>query len=118
MTTVGADKATVDQQPRVDKLTVPYRTLPTNGLPRPYLGLIVTGLDGKSEVIFGLLDSGADRTCFPWGYAALLGYSQTTLELQQITQVQGTIDVYSATELAAAVVPEIPDIAVTLNRWG
>jgi len=60
-----------------DPLVVPYRELGFGGA-RPYLFLHVTGLNGRDRVIPGLVDSGADSSVLPAGYAPILGYTGPT----------------------------------------
>ena len=55
---------------------------------RPYLSLRLTGINGASGNVMGLLDTGADETALPSGYAALMGYGPG--QLNQI--VIGTAD--------------------------
>lgn len=77
---------------------------------RPYLFLHVTGLDGRGRVIPGLIDSGADRSVLPAGYAPIMGYSGADLAFVQGSQVSGSVTLRRATTPAAAYVPEFPDL--------
>lgn len=61
-----------------DPLVVPYSELGFGGA-RPYLFLQVTGLDGRGRTIPGLIDSGADNSVLPAGYAPIMGYSGATV---------------------------------------
>lgn len=63
---------------------------------RPYLAVHVTGLNGASGDIPGLIDSGADRTSLPMGFARLMGYDSSTLE-------QGKIGIADGSEVAVLV---------------
>lgn len=63
----------------------------------------------------GLLDSGADTTSFPMGYAHLMGYTAAMLEVQQIGQVAGTVNAFKAMQPCTAVVPEMPHISVPIK---
>jgi len=54
-------------------LTVAYRDLGLGEL-RPFLVLMVAGPGGAKGSIAGLIDSGADGTVLPAGYASLMGY--------------------------------------------
>jgi hypothetical protein len=69
--------------------SLPYRDV-FGGDPRPYLGLQVTGINGWSGPILGLIDSGADRTCLPAGYARLMGYRTADLEQVHVTVADGS----------------------------
>jgi hypothetical protein len=62
-----------------EPLLIPYRELEFGGA-RPYLFLHVTGLDGRGRMIPGLIDSVADSSVLPAGYAPLLGYGRTDLD--------------------------------------
>lgn len=55
-------------------LLVVYRDLGL-GEPRPILILHVTGPRGAKGDIAGLIDTGADGTVLPAGYAPLMGYT-------------------------------------------
>jgi hypothetical protein len=68
------------------RYTDPFGT----GTARPYLVLRVVGPDGASESVPGVVDSGADNTCLPLGYAPLLGYGDEDLEQRPMTQASGT----------------------------
>jgi hypothetical protein len=90
-----------------EPLVVPYRELGMGGA-RPYLFLYVRGLDGPGRLISGLIDSGADNTVLPAGYAPLLGYSRVDLVSEQGTQVGGSVALRRATKPSKAHVPEFP----------
>jgi hypothetical protein len=96
-----------------DPLVVPYRELGVGGS-RPYLFLHVTGLDGLGRMIPGLIDSGADSTVLPAGYAPLLGYAHGDLVFEQGTQVAGSVALRRATKASRAYVPEFPDLVFDL----
>ncbi len=67
------------------------------GVPRPYLVLYVTGPNGKSGAIPGVIDSGADMTCLPLGYASLMGYEAgSNLTLADGHQASGKMQVWAA----------------------
>jgi hypothetical protein len=92
-----------------DPLVIPYSDLGFGGS-CPYLFLHVTGLDGRGRVIPGLIDSGADSTVLPAGYAPLMGYTRADLTLVEGTQVSGSVNLLRATRPAEARVPEFPDL--------
>lgn len=56
---------------------------------RPYLWVVVQALNGEEVPIQGLVDSGADKSVLPREYAPLLGYSQPSLQPEEIDQVEG-----------------------------
>jgi hypothetical protein len=56
---------------------------------RPYIWVVVRGPSGREIEIRGLVDSGADKSVLPVGYAALLGYSSSNLKPEEIGQVEG-----------------------------
>ena len=81
---------------------------------RPYLFLHVTGPDGRGRMIPGLIDSGADSTVLPAGYAPLLGYSRVDLAFEQGTQVGGSLSLRRATKPSEAYVPEFSNLVFEL----
>ncbi|HUB75015.1 MAG TPA: hypothetical protein VL979_13405 [Solirubrobacteraceae bacterium] len=96
-------------------LTVAYRSFGL-GEPRPYLVLMVTGPDGtKQGPIPGLIDTGADGTVLPFGYAPLMGYEPADLVAEQATQVGGSVTMHRATRPGRAFVPEIPDLVFEIT---
>jgi hypothetical protein len=76
--------------------------------------MVATGPNGESGAIMGIVDSGADTTSLPMGYASLMGYDPSMLVEETFNQVSGTGTAYRATVPCTAVVPEIPDIEVEL----
>jgi len=86
---------------------VAYRDLGFGGA-RPYLIVHVSGIDGRSGLIAGLIDSGADNTVLPAGYAPLMGYTAADLVAVQGTQVGGSVTLRNATKPSKAFIPEIP----------
>lgn len=95
-------------------LTVAYRDLGLGEL-RPFLVLTVTGPTGVKGPIAGLIDSGADGTVLPAGYASLMGYSAADLVAEQGTQVGGSVTMWQATKPSRALVPEMADIVFDLH---
>jgi Retroviral aspartyl protease len=61
-------------------------------------------------MIPGLIDSGADSTVLPAGYAPLMGYTRAELDLVEGTQVGGSVTLRRATKPSTAYVPEFPDL--------
>src|SRR5438132_9779777 len=89
---------------------VPYRALQAGDQPRPYLVLELTGINGTSGRVPGIVDTGADGTSLPLGYASLMGYTPATLTLETFGQADGTAQGYRAQQPSKAKVLEIPDI--------
>lgn len=83
--------------------TLPYRDVFSNGA-RPYLALHVPGLNGAAGDIPGLIDSGADKTSLPSGFASLMGY--TAAELEPVSGMRSRTSLVSAdAECAVDVTP-------------
>lgn len=82
---------------------------------RPYLVLHVTGPGGAKGPIVGLIDSGADGTVLPLGYASLLGYGRSDLVAEPGAQVGGSVTMLRAQKPCDAVVPEMPDLGFEIN---
>jgi Retroviral aspartyl protease len=97
-----------------DSLLIAYRDFGWGGV-RPYLVLHVTGINGASGLLPGLLDTGADSTVLPAGYAPLMGYTATDLETMQGTQVGGSVTLKNAKSPSKAYVPEIPDLVFDIR---
>jgi hypothetical protein len=93
---------------------IDYRPFVAGDAPRPYLIMVVTGANGRSGPVMGLVDSGADTTSFPFGYASLMGYSTTTLTEETFLQAAGTGSAYRALAPSSAHVPEIPDVEIEM----
>jgi hypothetical protein len=92
----------------VKTITLPYS--PYSGpVPRPYLVLHFTGLNGAEGNVVGLLDSGADTSCLPLGFASLMGYTPGDLEIRTCVGVGGTTDVHAALKPVQAHVTGIPE---------
>jgi hypothetical protein len=77
--------------------------------------LNVTGPAGAKGQIPGLIDTGADGTVLPIGYASLMGYTGSDMVAEQGTGVGGTLTMHRATKPSKALVPEIPDLEFVLN---
>lgn len=89
------------------ELVVAYRELGLGEL-RPFLILTVTGPRGAKGPIAGLIDTGADGTVLPAGYAPLMGYSPEDIAAQQGAGVGGSVTMHQATKPSKAAIPEIP----------
>ena len=96
-----------------ESINVGYRSLADNVL-RPYLVLDVTGPNGITRRIIGIVDSGADRSCFPKGFITEFGYDPTGLTAQVMTQAGGTTTSYVATANCSAVVVDLENTTFSL----
>ncbi len=74
--------------------------------------MMVTGTNGQGSPVLGIVDSGADSTCFPYGYASLMGYDPSTLNPQTTGHAAGTALTYLGTMPASMVLPELPSLTV------
>lgn len=98
-----------------DTLLVAYRDFGWGGA-RPYLVLHVTGIKGRSGLVIpGLLDSGADSTVLPAGYAPLMGYTGEDLVTEQGTQVAGSVTLRTAVQPSQAYIPEMPHVVFDIK---
>ncbi len=95
-------------------LIVAYRDLGM-GEPRPFLVLTVTGPSGATGSIAGLIDTGADGTVLPTGYAPLMGYSPADIAAEQGAGVGGSVTMHQATRPSKATIPEIPEFEFEIN---
>ena len=93
---------------------VPYRNFAGNGL-RPYLVLHLTGPNGKSGAVWGLVDSGADCTSLPYGFASLMGYTVADLKAEAGTQAGGSLTYHRSLKPSYALVPEAPDLVMEMH---
>jgi hypothetical protein len=82
---------------------------------RPYLAFDVTGINGESGRIMGLLDSGADTTALPAGYAALMGYQAAQLERIEVGTATGSGHGWRALQPCTATVVGATPPALTLS---
>ena len=81
----------------------------------------VTGLNGNHGAVIGIVDSGADTSAFPLGYAALMGYDNTTLDLATTITASGTASCHVANQtssMAVAGLPGGPVIPITPTSTG
>lgn len=95
--------------------SIPYKSFPAGAAARPYLYMTVTGINGKSGLVVGIVDSGADTTSLPYEYATLMGYTTASLAPETFIQVGGTAGAQRATAPSKAVVPEIPAVEVEIR---
>jgi hypothetical protein len=68
----------------------------SDGSERPYVLIHVNALDGPGGDVWGLLDTGADVTCLPLGYAALIGYTPEQLDTSIGGSAGGSMTIWSA----------------------
>ena len=95
---------------------------------RPYLALHLTGLGGQSGAVTGLIDSGADLTQLPHGYASLMGYTRAQLRQIDVGTAGSVAQAFEATVPCAAYVIGLPEVpfqllpifspAATYVLWG
>lgn len=95
-------------------LLVAYRDLGLGEL-RPILILHVTGPTGAQGDIAGLVDSGADGTVLPAGYAPLMGYTPADVSPQQGAGAGGSVTMHQATRSSKAFIAELPELVFELN---
>jgi Retroviral aspartyl protease len=95
-------------------LLVAYRDLGLGEL-RPILILHVTGPGGAEGDIAGLIDSGADGTVLPAGYAPLMGYTPADIAAHQGAGMGGSVTMHQATRPSKAFIPEMPGLVFELN---
>jgi hypothetical protein len=98
----------------VPSTTLAYSDPFGNGL-RPYLVLAFTGINGTSGNIVGLLDTGADSTALPTGYAALMGYGPDQLERREIGTAAGLAYCWQAMVPCSASVVGAPALETDLS---
>jgi hypothetical protein len=82
---------------------------------RPYLALHLTGINGASGAVVGLLDSGADVTSLPLGYASLMGYRPETLTSMIIGTAGAPAQAHRANQPCAAEVIGIEGVKFELH---
>jgi hypothetical protein len=82
---------------------------------RPYLWLQVTGPNGVSLPIRGVIDTGADNSILPVDYMRVLGYSPTTLRPASVQQVEGSCDGHEACAPCTAHIVAVEGISFELH---
>lgn len=89
--------------------TYPVDYSSIGGHKRPYLEVHLTGPSGVEQRIIGVVDSGADYTCFPYEMLRLLGYQgRSMLRESGISQVSGALDALQSTAPVGAFVAGLP----------
>lgn len=66
-------------------------------------------------MVLGLVDSGADASTFPFGYATLLGYSSATLTRSTSSTAGGNTTTFVAKAPSTAEVLEVPGVTVQMH---
>jgi hypothetical protein len=92
----------------------PYSNPFGNGL-RPYLAVHLTGPDGRDGNVVGLLDTGADSTALPIGFASLMGYGPAMLTPITVGTAGAPAQAFRATEPCAAQVPGMTTAPLNLR---
>jgi len=98
----------------VSTAELPY-TNPLGTGVRPYLWVHLTGIDGMSGSFVGLLDTGADRTAMPLGYASLLGYGPSTLTPVTIGTASSPASAFEALQPCTAQATGLPTLSLSLQ---
>jgi hypothetical protein len=98
----------------VPSSTLAYSDPFGNGL-RPYLVLALTGINGASGSVVGLLDTGADTTALPEGYAALMGYQPAQLARVEVGTAGGLENGWRAKTPCSASVVGAPELSLELT---
>lgn len=94
--------------------SIAYRDFGQGGA-RPYLVMELHGLNGKTGTVWGLVDSGSDRTSLPFEFASLMNYTPRDLEQGQGVSAAGTMVTYLGRKPCTVVVPEIPSVKVSFQ---
>jgi hypothetical protein len=100
--------------PPAQPFVIGYRNFAGDGA-RPYLVMDMTGPNGKMGKVWGLVDSGADITSLPYGFASLMGYTVADLQPRMGTQAGGNLVCHLALKPCHAVVLEIPDLVIEMH---
>jgi hypothetical protein len=69
---------------------------------RPYLGVHLDGVNGRGGDVVGLLDTGADSTALPIGFASLMGYGPATLRAITVGTASAPASAFQATQPCTA----------------
>lgn len=72
-----------------DVLPLAYSDPFATGTLRTYLAVHLVGPNGAEGDVLGIVDSGADSTCLPRDFAALMGYAAGDLEEKPMVQAGG-----------------------------
>jgi hypothetical protein len=82
---------------------------------RPYLAMLLVGSNASPQVATGLIDSGADISQLPIGYASLMGYAAADLEPVTATTAGSPTQVFRAKTSCHGQVIGIPDVTIELQ---
>lgn len=96
-------------------VTLPYLEEFPGGPRRPYLWLEFEGPSGARGPVLGLVDTGADISVLPLGYAALMGFRAEDLDLFEIHGVGGQVDTYRPRDPILAWVRGLEDIVIPMR---
>lgn len=96
-------------------VVLPYLQESPAGPPRPYLWLQLQGPNGKGGPALGLVDTGADMSVLPLGYAPLLGLGPKDLEPLEIHGVGGQVDTYRPREPFSAWIGGLEHVPIPLQ---
>ena len=75
----------------------------------------ITGINGRSGPILGLLDTGADSTALPIGFASLMGYSAASLTSMIVGTAGSPVNAFRATQDSTANVIGIQGMPIALR---
>jgi hypothetical protein len=98
----------------VPEWSLAYRAAFPGAPIRPNLTLHLTGPNGRSGEVTGVVDSGADQTSLPLGYASLMGYTGANLATDTAATAGGSTAVFVAQEPVHAYVVGLPAITFEL----
>jgi len=76
---------------------------------------MLTGVNGTSSTVVGLLDTGADTTALPVAHARFLGYELDLLQQTTIGTADGPGVAFRATRPSIAVVPGLESVPIDLS---
>jgi hypothetical protein len=101
----------------VPQVTLDYSDPFGHGVRRPYLSLHFTGINQASGAVIGLLDTGADTTALPNGYASLMGYQSSQLERVEVGTAGGASYAWQAKApcIATVVGATPPELTLSLR---
>jgi hypothetical protein len=96
-------------------VTLPYIEEYAGGPRRPYLWLELRGPNGQGGPVLGLVDTGADMSVLPLGYAVLMGFVPEDLEPLEIHGVGGQVDAYRPKKPFSAWVAGLESVIVPME---
>jgi hypothetical protein len=93
---------------------LPYSDPFGNGV-RPYLVVHLTGPNGRSGNVVGLLDTGADSTALPIGFASLMGYGPAMLTSTTVGTAGAPAQAFHANQPCTAEIPGMTTAPLNLR---